>query len=263
VQQLSDLESRIQKLRQRASTKGRFLFKKSGSNLTPSQKKALDPEPVTKEQEAAAVADKPLQSSQTQRKRNEYITSATLADDIKTPSEVTLTDLDGCVVDFLERPLSSDARPSPVRTALHVNDICNSVLVLGKVDGSAMLHNIERCTIVLKCHQLRIHNSKNLIIYLEVPSDSSAVIESCSGVTFANIPSDLGLVPSSETNEVPATRPIVQDFSHIMSSTSPNWRFIEDDGVARCRFLKNILNEQSMTPTDLQVVLEDLLPPPT
>ncbi len=154
MQQLSDLESRIQRLRQRASTKGRFLFKKSGSNLTPSQKKALDPEPVTKEQEAAAVADKPLQSSQTQRKRNEYITSATLADDIKTPSEVTLTDLDGCVVDFLERPLSSDARPSPVRTALHINDICNSVLVLGKVDGSAMLHNIERCIIVLKCHQV-------------------------------------------------------------------------------------------------------------
>ncbi|KLO12488.1 hypothetical protein SCHPADRAFT_998073 [Schizopora paradoxa] len=257
--QLADLESRIQKLRQRSAPKGKFLFKKSTPTSAGSKSKIL--QTASKEEIVAVAADTSPPVSQMQLKSNEYISADALDNEKTSSGELTLIDLEGCIVDLLERPHLRNQVSRPGRTALHAKNIRNSVLALGDVDGSVMLHNLERCTIVLKCHQLRVHNSKNLVIYLEVPSDSSGIIEGCSNIIFANIPKDVWLSSPEESDEVSASRPVIQDFSHIMSSTSPNWSFVGDERVQGCQDLKIALKDGKLATTEMPSLLLSLLPP--
>ena len=68
-------------------------------------------------------------------------------------SDLTISDLDHCLVNLL--PAVSDRQVQACTfTALHVRNLKDTVLVLPVVNGSALLHDLTRCTVVLGCHQV-------------------------------------------------------------------------------------------------------------
>ncbi|KAG1776461.1 tubulin binding cofactor C-domain-containing protein [Suillus placidus] len=139
-------------------------------------------------------------------------------------------------------------------SALHIRDIQNSILILGTVDGSIMLHNLTNCVVVAGCHQFRMHNSTFIDAYLDITSNP--IIESCDQVRFGMYPSELKTITGQEPlvtrnhTEFPF---LPQDFSHIRATPSPNWRTLEQDELIR---------DWRLSETNYSVQLERALPRP-
>ncbi|KAG2159397.1 tubulin binding cofactor C-domain-containing protein [Suillus bovinus] len=119
-------------------------------------------------------------------------------------------------------------------SALHIRDIQNTILILGTVDGSIMLHNLINCVVVVECHQFRMHNSTAIDAYLEITSNP--IIESCDQVRFGVYPGELKTTTDQQarvTREHAGIPFSPQDFSHIRATPSPNWRTLEEDELVR------------------------------
>jgi len=95
--------------------------------------------------------------------------------------------------------------------------------MLPNVKGSVLLHNLHRCTVIVACHQFRMHTSTDVRVYLSAVSNP--VIENCSTIAFAEYPSFASLLDSSIDGELPPNgkHAEVQDYSHIRPTPSPNW----------------------------------------
>jgi len=71
-------------------------------------------------------------------------------------SDLTISDLDHCIVD-LRAPAETVSRQNQRSlTALRIRDLKETVLILPNVDGSVLLYNLYRCTVVVACHQAGI-----------------------------------------------------------------------------------------------------------
>ena len=73
-------------------------------------------------------------------------------------SDLSISDLDHCIVNLLPSSLSpsSSGIDTPlVISALHARNLLDCVVLLPGVDGSALIHDLERCVVVLGCHQVR------------------------------------------------------------------------------------------------------------
>jgi hypothetical protein len=92
-----------------------------------------------------------------------------------------LARIDKCVVD-LSVPTSS-GRPF---ASLTMKGVQRSLLLCGKVDGPAHVTGIENSILVLNCRQLRMHDCKNVDVYLHC--SSRPIIEDCHSVRFAELP---------------------------------------------------------------------------
>lgn len=82
---------------------------------------------------------------------NAYLTLASLPFQPSISSDLTISDLDHCVVNLLPPPNTS---PAFQLTAVHIRNVSDSVLILPEMEGSALLHDLTRCTVVLGCHQV-------------------------------------------------------------------------------------------------------------
>ena len=74
-------------------------------------------------------------------------------------TDLSISDLDHCVVNLLNgsNPITTQEQHAvtrPILTAMHIRDIKNSLLLLGDVEGSALVHNLNRCTVVIACRQV-------------------------------------------------------------------------------------------------------------
>ena len=76
-------------------------------------------------------------------------------------SDLTIADLDRCIVNLLPSEPSDNApdRQSCTFTALHCRNLTDTILVLPVIGGSALLHDLTHCTIILGCHQVRANCS--------------------------------------------------------------------------------------------------------
>ena len=73
-------------------------------------------------------------------------------------SDLSISDLDHCIVNLLPSALSSSSSgiDTPlIISALHARNLSDCVVLLPGVDGSALIHDLERCVVVLGCHQVR------------------------------------------------------------------------------------------------------------
>lgn len=88
---------------------------------------------------------------------HKYITRADLAAHAQ-QTDLSIFDLEHCIVDLLAPDASDgpDANPHIVISALHARNLTDCVLLLPAVEGSALLHDMARCVIVLGCHQVRL-----------------------------------------------------------------------------------------------------------
>ena len=92
-----------------------------------------------------------------------------------------LVRIEKCVVD-LSVPTSS-GRPF---ASLTMKGVRKSLLLCGKVDGPAHVTGLENSVLVIDCRQLRMHDCKNVDVYLQC--SSRPIIEDCHGIRFAELP---------------------------------------------------------------------------
>ena len=82
-------------------------------------------------------------------KSNEYLTVPP-SYNYSQLGDVSIYDLDACVVDFL----GNSQNETPKLSVLHGRNLTNCILYLPLIEGSVLLHGLQRCIIVLGCHQV-------------------------------------------------------------------------------------------------------------
>ena len=93
----------------------------------------------------------------------------------------SLNQIRNCVVD-MSVPTTNG---SPF-AGLTIKNARKSLLVCGQVDGAAHITDAEESVIVVRCRQFRMHECKNVDVYLSC--SSRPIIEDCSGIKFAKTP---------------------------------------------------------------------------
>ncbi|KAF9557807.1 TBCC-domain-containing protein [Agrocybe pediades] len=220
--QLKSFEKSIEELRVSTAPKSKFAFKRKqpqNSSSTP---------PPTSSKNAAQAADAPLSSSSTMSSSNlvlfshsyKYLTRHSLPEHPQ-QTDLSVSDLDHCIVDLLP---ASDGETPIVISALHARNLSNCIILLPSIEGSALLHDLSQCIIVLGSHQFRMHSSKQIDVFLSI--SSNPIIEDCNAIRFAQYPKAL-LSPEAQNKESPDYA--VQDFSHIRPTPSPHFAFMNDE----------------------------------
>ncbi|KIJ63648.1 hypothetical protein HYDPIDRAFT_113147 [Hydnomerulius pinastri MD-312] len=211
--QLKALEKTVEELRGVFTSTSKFSFKR---------KTAKAKEPVELASTAALVSEQVPPPSISSTKTlssfsHRYLTMANL-DDRTTSAEVSISDLDNCIVNLL--PQGNDGTEI---SAFHVQRVSRCIFLFPPIAGSIILHDLTQCVIVTGCHQFRMHNSTAVDIYLAI--ESNPVIEHCSKIRFAAYPSSLLRSATQQDSKHLS----VQDFSHIRSTPSPNWTALSEE----------------------------------
>lgn len=93
----------------------------------------------------------------------------------------SITSLEHCVVD-MSIP-TADGKPY---ASLTVKNIKESLLICGQVNGPAHITGVEHSAMVVSCRQFRMHNCRDVDVYLSC--SSNPIIEDCSNIRFGRIP---------------------------------------------------------------------------
>ncbi|KAI0634284.1 tubulin binding cofactor C-domain-containing protein [Trametes polyzona] len=249
---LKDVEAQLESLRASTAPKSKFAFKR----------KATKPSPSTPTVQAQSAANAPPPVSQgslytpglsLSGHSHEYLTVASLSSPWSAASDLTISDLDRCVVNLVASQANPDAPADLTFNALHVRNVTNSVLLLPVIPGSALLHDMKNCVIALGSRQFRMHTSSAVDVYISIASNP--IIEHCSSIRFADYPPRLkpASASSNSAQEFKSNYLAVQDFSHIRATPSPNWRALPEDA--------QVSDDQwPLSRVGVEDVLERLLP---
>lgn len=96
-------------------------------------------------------------------------------------SSGSVTNLTRCIVDLSE----PTAHGTPF-AGLTLQNVKNSLIVAGHVAGSAHITEVQNSIILVASQQVRMHNCKNVDVYLHCAS--RPIIEDCSNIRFSPIP---------------------------------------------------------------------------
>ncbi|KIM92337.1 hypothetical protein PILCRDRAFT_83529 [Piloderma croceum F 1598] len=255
--QLKTLGQKLEDLRVSAAPKPKFAFKRK-ANPKPSSSLSLASSSTPQQElpappaQTAPTTTVPSPSSSTNitltSHSNRYLTLESLPTFPSAHhSDLTISNLDGCIVNLLPsrtQDTSSGEQHQMSISALHIRDVTDTLLLLPIIQGSVILHNLKRCVVVF-----RMHTSKNIDVYLLIPSNP--IIEHSSAIRFAPYPTLLSAsAPTSDTKYS-----LVQDFSHIRQTQSPNWSIIPA-GARRHDWLGLGLKEDM----DVRKAVDELLP---
>ncbi|KAG6380165.1 tubulin binding cofactor C-domain-containing protein [Boletus reticuloceps] len=211
--QLKALEKSIEELRGTSTSVPRFSFKRKATKPKPSTERPSAVVPPSAKSQSTLIESAETLAVFSHR----YLTILDIRSS-NTSAEVSVSDLDDCIVNLLP----GDEDDSEI-TALHVQRVSRSVILLPRISGSIILYDLSQCVIVVGCHQFRMHSSTAVDVYLE--SGSDPITESCSGIRFAAYPSSLvrgGTLQGSKYLTV-------KDFSHILPTPSPNWSLLLEE----------------------------------
>ena len=67
---------------------------------------------------------------------------------------LSLEDLEDCTVDLRLASDSSESRPRSGLSSLHARKLKNCTVYAGHIEGSALLHDLEDCTVVASLQQV-------------------------------------------------------------------------------------------------------------
>jgi hypothetical protein len=93
----------------------------------------------------------------------------------------SVTSLERCVVD-----MSIPTANGKPYASLMVKNVSDSLLLCGQIDGPAHVTGVRNSVIVVDCRQFRMHDCKNVDVYLS--SSSNPIIEDCTDIRFGRIP---------------------------------------------------------------------------
>ncbi|KAF5136910.1 Tubulin-folding cofactor C [Metarhizium anisopliae] len=115
---------------------------------------------------------------------------------------------------------TAQGKPFP---GLALRNISNSLIVAGHVNGPVHITGVADSIIVVTARQVRIHECKNVDIYLHCTSHP--IIEDCTGMRFAQLPKCYSIEgESSKENQWDQ----VDDFKWLKAGQSPNWTTLSD-----------------------------------
>lgn len=72
---------------------------------------------------------------------------------------LTISDLERCVVDLRNMAETAPRQKQTWLTALHARGLRDTILLLPNVKGSVILHDLHRCTVIVASHQASILSS--------------------------------------------------------------------------------------------------------
>ena len=150
------LEKALSDLRTKWVPKTKFTFKRK-AGAAPSTNTPINGRP-----EAKATKSPTPQSDTTHLSISSYSHRFLTAESLSITTvqhSLTISDLTHCILDLIPRSTSahggSDVCPSMFNiSALHIRNLTDTVLILPPINGSALIHDLSRCTIVLGCHQV-------------------------------------------------------------------------------------------------------------
>ncbi|KAI0439801.1 tubulin-specific chaperone C [Xylaria telfairii] len=157
-------------------------------------------------------------------------------------SSGSLTNLERCIVD-MTIPTSTGAPFA----GLALKNIKHSLIIAGHVAGPAHITGIEDGILVVAARQVRMHDCKNVHVYLHCTSHP--IIEDCSEVAFAPLPTFYANESTApETNQWNR----VDDFKWLKDTPSPNWGVLAEDGRIPDNVWKNtVCGKASMSTDDI------------
>ncbi|OBZ76662.1 Tubulin-specific chaperone C [Grifola frondosa] len=226
---LKEIETSLETARASTAPKSKFAFKRKANKLNPSTPPAPEkntPAMSTAITTSSSQSNTPSSSNSITLSghSHSYLSMSSLPRLLSSSSDLTIADLDYCIVNLLPPDIiEGDDTTSPRKfaiTALHVRNLTNTILMLPKIEGSALLHDMKRCIIALGCHQYRMHASSEVDVYLSI--SSNPIIEHCFDIRFGDYPT----IFQSPCQSRPLSTSkflSVQDFSHIRPTPSPNW----------------------------------------
>ena len=157
IQQMDSLEQTLEEIRSASLPKTKFTFKRK-TNILPL---------------SAASTMLPLSSSVNEQERRDGIPGMSDFNNLTSHSycrlslqsipkpgegpqlsDLIISDLDHCIVDLRATAGSLGSQNQLNLTALHIHDLKDTFLILPNVKGSAILHNLHRCTAIVTCHQV-------------------------------------------------------------------------------------------------------------
>ncbi|CAD6443049.1 9afd7a0d-7f1b-47ac-9709-d2298b6eba43 [Sclerotinia trifoliorum] len=133
-------------------------------------------------------------------------------------SSGAITKLNRCIVD-MSVPTANGAPFA----GLALKNIKHSLVIAGHVAGPAHITSVEDSIIVVTSRQVRMHECKNVDIYLHCAS--RPIIEDCSNVRFAPIPDPQNVTDESIENQWDQ----VDDFKWLKAEPSPNWTILPEE----------------------------------
>ncbi|KAI8627233.1 tubulin-specific chaperone C [Xylariaceae sp. FL1651] len=164
-------------------------------------------------------------------------------------SSGSLTNLNRCIVD-MTIPTSAGAPFA----GLVLKNIKNSLIIAGHVAGPVHMTGLEDSVVVVAARQVRIHECRNVSLYLHCTSHP--IIEDCSEMKFAPLPSFYaGDSHKSEFNQWDQ----VDDFKWLKSEASPNWRVLaEEERISNDVWENTVRGNASLSTNDIlrQVVTQ-------
>ncbi|ESZ96694.1 hypothetical protein SBOR_2953 [Sclerotinia borealis F-4128] len=145
-------------------------------------------------------------------------------------SSGAITKLDRCIVD-MSVPTANGAPFA----GLTLKNIKHSLVIAGHVAGAAHITGIEDSIVVVASRQVRIHECKNVDIYLHCAS--RPIIEDCSNVRFAPIPDSQDVTDGFVKNQWDQ----VDDFKWIKAEHSPNWSILPEEKRLKEEIWTNVI----------------------
>lgn len=114
-------------------------------------------------------------------RQNAFIRMA--SSELRAPKAL-LSNLERCIIDIRMKP-----SPGSDIKSVSATHIDKSLLLLGRIDGPVHLTGFHSSTIVVTCHQFRMHEANNCTVY--VSCASTPVVEKCNNIRFAPYPPSL------------------------------------------------------------------------
>lgn len=155
---LKELEQSLEQLRLTTVQKPKFSFKRKSATTRPPGASTEKPNVVAVPSSKSKTHVNSSGNRIVSNRRKQYIDWSSITSSGSSASDLTISDLDHCIVNFAtsnEVPSNThDAPKQHLITALHVRNVTDSVLLFPPIEGSALLHDLNRCTIVLGCHQV-------------------------------------------------------------------------------------------------------------
>jgi hypothetical protein len=153
-------------------------------------------------------------------------------------SSGSVTHINKCIID-----MSVPTATGEPFAGLALKNISESLLVCGKIKGPVHATSIENSTLVIASRQLRMHQCKNIDVYLFC--SSRPIIEDCQDVRFAPLPDNYAsLIEGESAQENLWDR--VDDFNWLKEVHSPNWRTLAPEGRVQDQVWKAVQEGNQM-----------------
>jgi hypothetical protein len=159
VQQLSLLEQTLEEIRSSSAPKTRFTFKRKADK--PVLSAAQTPLPSSSgrdelEEKNGVVGTSTVHELSSHSNCRLFLRSIPTLGAGPQSSDLTISDLDCCIVDLCGTADTMPHQNQLCLTALHVHNLKDTILILPNVEGSVLLHHLYRCTVIVGCHQASI-----------------------------------------------------------------------------------------------------------